>query len=97
MYRNDYYFLTISKHAMDVMGMNKGEQLSILSIVGAVLHLGNMLFIDGRQQAEFKDKRSKYFSLDYPLYCGILVETLSNHFCMFIREDKNNVLENNTF
>ncbi|KAL0925889.1 hypothetical protein M5K25_004263 [Dendrobium thyrsiflorum] len=54
------YLLT--RHAMDVVGINQEEQDAIFRVVAAILHLGNIEFEKGKEidSSQLKDEKSKY-------------------------------------
>ena len=48
---------------MDVVGISGEEKASILKIVGAILHIGNITFVDaGSDNSDIKDQRRIFFS-----------------------------------
>ncbi|KAK8962721.1 hypothetical protein KSP40_PGU019918 [Platanthera guangdongensis] len=54
------YLLT--RHAMDVVGINQDEQDAIFGVVAAILHLGNINFAKGKEidSSRLKDEKSAY-------------------------------------
>ncbi|KAK8937305.1 hypothetical protein KSP39_PZI012267 [Platanthera zijinensis] len=54
------YLLT--RHAMDVVGINQDEQDAIFRVVAAILHLGNINFAKGKEidSSRLKDEKSAY-------------------------------------
>ncbi|MQM03597.1 hypothetical protein Taro_036381 [Colocasia esculenta] len=54
------YLLT--RNAMDIVGINQEEQDAIFRVVAAILHLGNIEFVKGKEfdSSQLKDEKSKF-------------------------------------
>ncbi|KAE8038143.1 hypothetical protein FH972_010683 [Carpinus fangiana] len=51
-----------TRNAMDIVGISQDEQDAIFRVVGAILHLGNINFIKGKEvdSSKLKDEKSKF-------------------------------------
>lgn len=46
---------------MDVIGIDEAKQMEILQIVAAIMHIGNITFVESNNFAAIADKRCKFF------------------------------------
>lgn len=69
---NDKEEFVAMKNAMRVCGVSESDQISLLEIVAAVLHLGNIDFIENGNNANVDDRRS----LEFPAYLMGVTETI---------------------
>ena len=46
--------------AMTVIGLNEDEQKNVLQLTAAILHLGNISFVESRNFAIVQDERCNY-------------------------------------
>ena len=56
---------------MSVVGLSSQEQQNILQLVSAILHMGNISFVEDRSNfANVEDERCTYKNLlNYPTFC----------------------------
>lgn len=59
------YFLCVSvQNAMNVVGMSVEKQQNVLEIISAILHLGNIRFVEDNNVSDVENPEGKYLNLD---------------------------------
>lgn len=59
-----FIYLLFFEHAMDVIGIGSEIQLQILQLIAAILHIGNINFVEEKNYSAIADEQCNHYSSD---------------------------------